>query len=183
MALLAAAGRRRGSAQVARCASRWPVALPAGAAACPACRRGYRATPPAAADALGAADMVAWHDGASVIESVSPNGLIGVNSVTIQGSVMVFPRLCLLWHVKSLEDVDDDSLSLLSVYHPRPEHFILGVGESTPALPPSIVDYCKRNGITAEAMSRQHAASTFNFMNQEGRHVVAAFPHAAPHVT
>ena len=117
----------------------------------------------------------------------------------IQGSVLVFPRLCLLWHVKALEvrparppappppradrprpgqDVGDDSLAALTVYHPRPgapqglcpppplakgacgaEHFILGVGESTPALPPGILDYCRRHGISVEAMSRVRVPS------------------------
>lgn len=64
--------------------------------------RDYHATP-VRREALSNADVVAWHDGASVIESVAPNGLIAVNGVTIQGSVMVFPRLCLLWHVRGLE--------------------------------------------------------------------------------
>jgi hypothetical protein len=82
--------------------------------------RGYHATAAARQEALHNADMVAWHDGASVVESVTPNGLIVVNGVTIQGSVMVFPRLCLLWHVRGLEDVNESNLSLLSVYHPRP---------------------------------------------------------------
>ena len=81
---------------------------------------GYHATAVARQEALHNADMVAWHDGASVVESVTPNGLIVVNGVTIQGSVMVFPRLCLLWHVRGLEDVNESNLSLLSVYHPRP---------------------------------------------------------------
>ena len=65
-------------------------------------QRGYHATA-VRREALSTADMVAWHDGASVVESVTPNGLIGVNGVMIQGSVMVLPRLCLLWHVKGLE--------------------------------------------------------------------------------
>ena len=81
---------------------------------------GFHATAAARQEALHNADMVAWHDGASVVDSVTPNGLIVVNGVTIQGSVMVFPRLCLLWHVRGLEDVNESNLSLLSIYHPRP---------------------------------------------------------------
>ena len=65
--------------------------------------RGYHATALVRQEALSNADMVAWHDGASVVESVTPNGLVVVNGVTSQGSVMVFPRLCLLWHVSGLE--------------------------------------------------------------------------------
>ena len=47
----------------------------------------------------------------------------------------------------------------LSPLRVRAEHFILGVGESTPALPPGILDYCRRHGISVEAMSRVRVPS------------------------
>ena len=187
MALLAAAGR---------CSCRRMLLGPSLAA-----RRGdqrsqrwrdYHATAPLRQQALSNADMVAWHDGASVVEAVTPNGLIVVNGVTIQGSAMVFPRLCLLWHVSGLEVrfargerarsprgsscargfagrereqpltavnlpptswCDPDHVSCAHAercvtdafwWACSAEHFILGVGETTPAIPPEVKEYCRR---------------------------------------
>ena len=119
----------------------------------------------------------------SFIDSVAPSGLIGVNGCVIQGSVLVLPTMCLLWHVKSLEDVNQDTLSLIFSMHPRPEIFILGVGESGPFLSPGLRQLFRDNKISLEAMSRQNAAAQFNVLQEDGRRVAVGFPHAAPHIT
>ena len=93
----------------------------------------------------------------------------------IQGSVLVFPRLCLLWHVKALEvrpacprrrrrrraptdprpgqDVGDDSLAALTVYHPRPG------APTLPLPPPPLSPLRVRRRALHPGRGREHAGA------------------------
>ena len=149
----------------------------------PSSRPSAGAAPAFSTASMDQFDMVARQEGTSFVDSVSPNGLVSVNGVLIQGSVLVFDRMCLLWHVQTVEDVGEDSLAMLFAVHPRPEMLILGVGEKGGLLPKTLVEACRRHGVTVEAMSRQNAAAQFNVLQADGRRVAVGFPHAAPHIT
>jgi uncharacterized protein len=126
--------------------------------------------------------LAAAQPGTSSVDSVSPNGLIGVNGVLVQGSVLIFPRLCLLWrNVHGIEDVTAGSLSMLFAMQPHTEYLLLGV-MGPPRVPASLLETCRRHKVTVEAMSRENAAAQFNVLMADGRRVAAGFPHPAPHI-
>ncbi len=98
-----------------------------------------------------------------------------VNNVLARQSVILFPNSFVLWNVKSFEELTVDSLAVFATLYPTIEVLFIGCGERMPRqLPKEITDYFSKRGIIVEASDTVNAASTFNVLNAEGRHVAAA---------
>eukprot|EP01116_Phalansterium_solitarium_P001640 TRINITY_DN11458_c0_g1_i1.p1 TRINITY_DN11458_c0_g1~~TRINITY_DN11458_c0_g1_i1.p1 ORF type:complete len:182 (+),score=12.46 TRINITY_DN11458_c0_g1_i1:99-644(+) len=96
-----------------------------------------------------------------------------VNNTLYPGSLILLPSAVMLWDAKTVSDINIDSLALLEVIHPTPSIVLVGCGDGMVWLPPTIVNHFRQRGIVLETMNSRNAASTFNFLNQEDRAVVA----------
>lgn len=98
-----------------------------------------------------------------------------VNDVLCRQSVICLQGTFLLWNAKTFADITYESLELIPTLLPRVELLLVGCGETLPGrLPADLVAKFKAKGIVIEASNSSSAASTFNFLNAEGRSVAAA---------
>jgi len=51
---------------------------------------------------------------------------------------------------------------------------VIGVGDKSNQVDPSVLDLIRRKGISLEVLPTEHACTTFNFLNVERRSVAAA---------
>lgn len=90
------------------------------------------------------------------------------------GPMMLFPRYAICWNVASGKHINDSSLSLLTVLEPKPDLFIIGLDDKYDFLYlKSLREIVQKLGITTEIISVRNACTVFNFVNEEGRYVVA----------
>lgn len=101
---------------------------------------------------------------------------ICVNNIYIRQSVILFPKSFYLWNARDIGDINLSSLSLIPVLFPTLEMLIIGCGKSTLDLIPTadLMEDFRTKGIVLEFMSSHHAATTFNVLNEEDRHIGAA---------
>jgi NADH dehydrogenase [ubiquinone] 1 alpha subcomplex assembly factor 3 len=118
-----------------------------------------------------------------------------VNNVYISQPIIVLPNSFLMWEkVSNVADISIESLKVLTMLHPIPEILFLGIGENVdlPArtmttdgelpFPHNIKEYFREKGVIVEVMTTRNAATTFNVLNTDGRHVVAALLTEKPYV-
>ncbi|KAM0729066.1 NADH dehydrogenase [ubiquinone] 1 alpha subcomplex assembly factor 3 [Formica fusca] len=90
------------------------------------------------------------------------------------GPMMLFPRYAICWNVASGKHINESSLSLLTVLEPKPDLFIIGLDDKYDFLYlKSLREIVQKLGITTEIISVRNACTVFNFVNEEGRYVVA----------
>lgn len=88
---------------------------------------------------------------------------------------MLFPRHAICWNIESGRHINDASLSLFTVLQPKPDLLIIGLDDQYDfAYIRGLRERVKKLGITAEIISVRNACTVFNFVNEEGRYVVAA---------
>lgn len=82
----------------------------------------------------------------------------------------------LSWDVGSIDDINEASLSLFSILEPKLDILVLGVGD-----PPQnhnffhkLLPFSNKLKISFEILPTEHACTTFNFLNVEGRNAAAA---------
>ncbi|KAL3147955.1 hypothetical protein ABBQ38_014250 [Trebouxia sp. C0009 RCD-2024] len=115
-------------------------------------------------------DLIVAEAGLVRIEGYDDTGFI-VNDVQVQGAVFLIGDLFTMWNVKSWQEVEPDSLSMLQLYKPAPDLVILGCGRRSQMVPPKLRTYFQQHKIAYEAIDTANAVSTFNILNQEGRKV------------
>jgi len=104
-----------------------------------------------------------------------------VNGLHLRGSVLVFPRFSLLWHVPGgVATVSPRVLAAAHMVRPRPELLLLGTGATSANVNPALYAYCARRGMALEALPTPAAIATFNELVAEGRAVAAALVCATP---
>ena len=105
-----------------------------------------------------------------------------VNGLHLRGSVLVFSRFSLLWHVPrgGVLAVSPRVLAPVHMVRPRPELLLLATGEHSANVNPALYAYLARRGIALEALPTGQAISTFNELVAEGRAVAAALVCATP---
>ncbi|TGZ37031.1 NADH dehydrogenase [ubiquinone] 1 alpha subcomplex assembly factor 3 [Temnothorax longispinosus] len=91
------------------------------------------------------------------------------------GPTVLFPRHAVCWNVQSGKHINDASLSLFNVLEPKPDLLVIGLDDRYD------FDYVKdlrklvkKLDIATEILSVYNACTVFNFVNEEGRYVVAA---------
>lgn len=93
-------------------------------------------------------------------------------TIHMHGSIVAFPDTCFLWNVKSPEEVNLESLSVVRLYKPTVEYLFIGCDEP---LPPkelnNIRKELKKKDIVVEQMDIMNAMGTFNILNGEDRRV------------
>ena len=117
--------------------------------------------------------------GETVVDSYASWGFV-VNGVALHGAVLLLPRASLLFEPDRLSAVSPASLSLLTLLDAPTSLLVLGCGEQSRRAPRELREWCAQRDMAIEALSTQHACSTFNFMVAEERSVAALlFPTGA----
>ncbi|KAL6431082.1 hypothetical protein ACFW04_007073 [Cataglyphis niger] len=90
------------------------------------------------------------------------------------GPMMLFPRYALCWNIASGKHINEASLSLLTILEPKPDLFVIGLDDKYDFLYlKSLREVMQKLGITTEILSVRNASTVFNFVNEEGRYVIA----------
>lgn len=76
------------------------------------------------------------------------------NKIKVLGPMAIFPRSVLSWNVCTVDDINEDSLSLFWVLEPKIEILVIGVGEEqvTPALANAISTITRKHKINTEIL-------------------------------
>eukprot|EP00890_Picochlorum_soloecismus_P004367 jgi/Picsp_1/4931/NSC_02295-R1_protein len=108
------------------------------------------------------------------VDGCLPDGFI-VGDVQVKGSIFCTGDLWFSWKVKGLEDVTEESLSLIDVVRPVPDLLVLGCGDQIRPVPRELMDALRRRYMSVEALDTRNAVSTYNILTSEGRKVAGAF--------
>ncbi|XP_012521896.1 NADH dehydrogenase [ubiquinone] 1 alpha subcomplex assembly factor 3 [Monomorium pharaonis] len=100
----------------------------------------------------------------------------------VLGPTVLFPRNAICWNIKSSRHINEASLSLFTVLEPKPDLLVIGLDDKYEFSYIKNLRKCvQKLGITTEIVSVRNACTVFNFVNEEGRYVVAALiPQKAP---
>jgi uncharacterized protein len=97
-----------------------------------------------------------------------------IDNKLVRQSVILLPENFLLWDARTVDDITIESLLPLSILSPTLEVLFVGTGDKMHRLSESLKDHFRRRGIVIEESSTMNAASTYNLLIGEGRHVGAA---------
>lgn len=106
------------------------------------------------------------------IRSVSEKGIRVHEDYFNQPFILSGQRIIPDWGVKTVEDINEESLQAL--FDLQPEVVLIGTGNTQVFLPPATQVHFFRRGIGFEVMTTDAACRTFNVLAAEGRVVVAA---------
>lgn len=111
------------------------------------------------------------------IDSYSNMGFLLSSGIRVFGPCAIFPRSVLHWNVRSVQDVNEDSLSLFTMLEPKIDILVLGVGEreNMKKIDAKIMRHLRASKINVELLPTDQALATFNFLNAEKRYVAGAF--------
>nr|CAI5845589.1 unnamed protein product [Callosobruchus analis] len=111
-----------------------------------------------------------------MIDGYSEVGFRLNNDMTVLGSMVIFPRICLSWAVHEASQINEESLSLFSVLEPKVDILVLGIGDKIESNKffQQLVPFSRKFKIAFEILPTEQACATFNFLNSEGRNVVGA---------
>ncbi|RZC39788.1 zinc finger protein 2-like [Asbolus verrucosus] len=111
-----------------------------------------------------------------MINGFSQMGFRLNNDITVLGSMVIFPRSVLSWSVSDINEITEESLSLLTILEPKLDIVVLGIGDPQKdfSFYKKVVPFSRRHKLTFEILPTLQACATFNFLNSEGRHVAGA---------
>lgn len=80
------------------------------------------------------------------------------------------------WNVGNINHINEKSLSLFSVLEPKLDILVIGVGDKQDNhnYISKLLKISKQLKIVFEILPTDHACTTFNFLNSEGRNAAAA---------
>ncbi|KAH0953544.1 hypothetical protein HN011_010836 [Eciton burchellii] len=103
------------------------------------------------------------------------NGFTFNTGAKVIGPTVLFPRYAISWNIETGKDITEEALSLFTVVEPKPDVLIIGLDDRYDfAYHRNLKELTKKLHITTEILSVHYACTAFNFMNEEGRNVVAA---------
>ncbi|CAA9997632.1 unnamed protein product [Nesidiocoris tenuis] len=112
-----------------------------------------------------------------MIDSYSKLGFRLNNGSFLYGPVVLFPKTILSWNVEDDDDITEESLDLFAILSPKPDVLIVGFGGTSVFkrnLDKVLHNFRISKKINLEILPTSRAIPTFNFLNAEGRFVVAA---------
>lgn len=121
--------------------------------------------------------MIEW-----LILFIFKTGFTFSTGTRVIGPMMLFPRYAMCWNVESGKHINEASLSLFTILEPKPDLLIIGLDDVYDFIfLRNLREMVQKLGIIAEIVSVHNACTTFNFVNEEGRYVVAGLiPQKAP---
>ncbi|EZA59485.1 hypothetical protein DMN91_010470 [Ooceraea biroi] len=110
-----------------------------------------------------------------LISKYDKDGFVFNTGARVIGPTVLFPRYAIGWNVYSGKDINEEALSLFTVLEPKPDVLIFGLEDAYHfAYYRKLQELVKKLDITAEILSVRQACVAYNFMNEDGRDVVAA---------
>ena len=88
--------------------------------------------------------------------------------------ILVFPNTTIPWPVKTIEDLNLSSISVVKRQQPLPELLLIGCGEKMAFISLDIRDEFKKLGTIIESMDTGAACRTFNVLVAEDRQIAVA---------
>ena|SRR5215469_3977464 len=110
--------------------------------------------------------------GRQIIERYAASGF-RVSGVIYRGPVLVFPERTVPWEAASAANLSLDTLSPV-VEHGGIQVLLLGLGNSTRAIPSELRHALRSHRIALEPMTTAAACRTYNVLTAEDRRVAAA---------
>jgi len=110
--------------------------------------------------------------GRQIIERYAASGF-RVSGVIYRGPVLVFPERTVPWEAASAANLSLDTLSPV-VEHGGIQVLLLGLGNSTRAIPTELRRALRSHRIALEPMTTAAACRTYNVLIAEDRRVAAA---------
>ena len=110
--------------------------------------------------------------GRQIIERYAASGF-RVSGVIYHGPVLVFPERTVPWEAASAANLSLDTLSPV-VEHGGIQVLLLGLGNSTRAIPTELRHALRSHRIALEPMTTAAACRTYNVLTAEDRRVAAA---------
>lgn len=123
--------------------------------------------------ASGLTSVIESEAGFTRLQGFTSDGFI-VNNVQVEGSILCYSDIWLLWKASSVSKLTPSALSFVDVVKPSPDVVILGTGGRLQQPPSTVTEYLKSRGIALEVLDTRNAIAYFNFLNEEGRLVVGA---------
>ncbi|XP_032680928.1 NADH dehydrogenase [ubiquinone] 1 alpha subcomplex assembly factor 3 isoform X1 [Odontomachus brunneus] len=119
-----------------------------------------------------------------LISKCNKDGFTLHNGMVILGPTVLFPRQALCWNIASAKYINDTTLSLFTVLEPKPDLLIIGVdSQYNLQFIRSTQKLMYKYNITVEILPVFQACKVFNFVNEEGRYVIAALiPQQSAHM-
>jgi len=140
-------------------------------------------SPPAPSSPFGELDLFSGQQEQrmSVFEKQNPKLYVNgfddygfiVNNTYYRQPLILLPRRLFIWKIANLNQLTQASLSLVQVINPVPNIVLLGTGTFTVHLHSKLYDDLLQRNVAVDVMDSSNACSTFNFLNQEDRAVVA----------
>lgn len=118
-------------------------------------------------------ELIHDEEGWTRIEGYTEGGFV-INGIEVEGSVLCYQDLFLLWNVDRWEEVNKDSLALVELVKPAPDVLLLGSGNRSEPPSQELKEWLRSKRLSYEIMDTPHAVSTYNVLAQEGRRVLAA---------
>ncbi|CAH0761978.1 unnamed protein product [Diatraea saccharalis] len=109
-----------------------------------------------------------------MIDSYATYGFRLNNGITVLGPMAIFPRTVLSWQVRGSGEITENSLKLFKLLEPKIDLLIVGLESNNRAMMGSVFRAARLSKLNVEILPTEHACSTFNFLNAEGRYVAGA---------
>ncbi|XP_038219889.1 NADH dehydrogenase [ubiquinone] 1 alpha subcomplex assembly factor 3-like [Zerene cesonia] len=109
-----------------------------------------------------------------MIDSYGTFGFRLNNGLTVLGPMAIFPRTVLSWQVHNADEITAESLTFFRLLVPKIDLVILGLDSKERQTLNSVFRASREAKLNVEILPTEHACSTFNFLNAEGRSVGAA---------
>ena len=110
-----------------------------------------------------------------LIDSYAVQGFRLNTGAFIIGPIAIFARMVLHWDIATLDDINEDSLSLFYLLEPQLEVLVIGTGDGYYKLNDKVIMFLKSKKIHLEILPTHHAVSTFNYLTSDNRIVAGAF--------
>ncbi|OWR51658.1 NADH dehydrogenase [ubiquinone] 1 alpha subcomplex assembly factor 3 [Danaus plexippus] len=109
-----------------------------------------------------------------MIDSYGTYGFRLNNGITVLGPIAIFSRTILSWQVGSSRDINVDSLKFFKLLEPKIDLLVLGLETDDRNVMQTVFKATRELKLNVELQTVEHACSTFNFLNSEGRSVAGA---------
>ncbi|XP_041970505.1 NADH dehydrogenase [ubiquinone] 1 alpha subcomplex assembly factor 3 [Aricia agestis] len=109
-----------------------------------------------------------------IIDGYSNFGFRLNNGVTVLGPMAIFPRTILSWQVRNSDDITEPSLRLFKLIVPKIDLLIIGLETRDRKAVDAVFKASRQAKLNVEILPTEHACSTFNFLNAEGRSIAGA---------
>lgn len=106
-----------------------------------------------------------------MIDAYATYGFKLNNGLTVLGPMAIFPRTVFSWQVADSEAITEESLRFFKLLEPKIDLLIMGLETNDRTRMNSVLRVVRSTGMNVELLPTEHACSTFNFLNAEGRSV------------